>query len=225
MNINQKEHIKYKNPFVLPVLGIAFLIIVTLTVSYGYYAVNGTKAVNTSNGNVGLPRKCTLTTENSSASITVNKTFLRIDDPVSAGGAYGIATTTSSYIRLNGSTDCSCTYNVVLYQEGSTYTRSSSSTTEFMYYVGGRKSAAGTNAVSPEYDGTTIGYYPYDFTNFSSGTRVGYGTIKVVTAGTQVTHTWTYSQAFYNLPDVNQISQQGKSFKYSLRFIVNSCTF
>ncbi len=225
MNINQKEHIKYKNPFVLPVLSIAFLIIVTLTISYGYYAVNQTPAINTANGNIGTPRKCELTTVNSSASITVNKTYLRIDDPISGGGYTGVVTTTSSYIRLNGGTDCACTYNVVLYQEGSKYTRSSSSTTEFKYFVGGQKSAAGLNSVRPEWDGYTITNYPYDFTNFSSGTRVGYGTIQVVTAGTQVTHTWRYSQIFYNLPDVNQISQQGKSFKYSLRFIVNSCSF
>ena len=219
MNNEQVIKPRYRNKYIVPVFSIAFLIIATITVSFGYLSTSS--SMGSTQHNINLARKCVLNVQTSTGSVTVNKNFLRFDDPISAGGQYGVGSTSSSYIKLNGGTDCSCKYNVVLKKAGS-YVRTSGApvASEYVYNLEASKNGAGgTNAVSIGSPAT------YDIGELPAGTTIGSGTITVVTAGTEVTHTWTYSQKFYNLMNYNQIAHQGKTYTSGAEFVITGCTF
>ena len=221
MNDDIKRKSRHHNRFIAPVFSIAFFVILTMSVSYGFFVYSGTSNDNTIYSNTAFPYRCSLETTTNSASIQISKADLVQQSSPTASFSNII----SSNVTLNGSTDCNCTYYVKLYQEAGsgTYTPTASGVNEFTYTVSATTTTAeNSNSVS----GTTErNYNECPIGSLSTGCTVGSGTIAVASDGTLVRHEWTVESKFYYLSNYNQLALQGNTYKYSFRFVINACSF
>ena len=218
MNNEEMKKPKYRNVFIVPVFGIAFFVILTMTFSFAYYST-GTNIVNYTEWNVVYPQKCSLSITNAQVSLTINKGLMfNTVNNVTASG--------SAYVYLNGTNECQCNYTVKLFQDsGPAYVASGNN--EFSYSIAGTVSdTTSPNTIPGMLMGSSFppSCQSGSIDSSSGCTLMTDRVIGVVTDGTQVYHKFDFGLTFRYLPDANQSSHIGTTRKYSLRITTTSCT-
>ena len=215
---------KFKNRFVVPVFSIAFLIILTMSVGYGYWTWSTSKQAY-ANSTTNYPVRCVLSFENSTINLNITASSQDID---LAGGITTASGTGKVKITSGTGTSCQCTYAIKLFQESGsdTYVKSPlvGNTKEFTYAV----SATTSSSVSPNSIGGNVSETNFDTCasgNLSTGCTIGTSTIGSVSSTAEVSQSYAVTIKFYNIVGINQISQMGKTYKYSLRFLPTNCNF
>ncbi len=224
MDQNNIKKPKYRNVYIVPVFSIAILLVLIMTVGYGYFTFKSVSTNNTAYGNTSFPSICNLTVTNAVVQLRVGKNVLALNATDTSVSAYNTAT-----IKMTGPTDCTCSYYVNIKQSGTSYFRTdgTGTTKELTYLMEPSMSVSPValqNYIQNSMTETNVDVCA-GTGNMTDGCFLFKGWIGGKGASTTVTHSYKLTTKFYNIYNANQIRHQGQNYRYSVTLVVDSCTF
>ncbi len=215
MEEERKER-NYK-AYVVPIVAVAIFTLLIFGAGYAYFAAAINTNVNT-NSTATLPPSGTsfITSSSNDCSITVSAANMVAAQKNNYVGTSNCGLT----VTLNGSAGVSCTYDVYLNTISTPYAKTAgvdASVKEFTGYLTGTASAgtAPTIILGGTAGGTQMDTLVPSSTAAGNGVKVASGTIALTADGTAVSHTYSFTENFYNI-DADQSVHHDAVYQYKL---------